>query len=544
MKKNSFMQGAFIATFGIVLSKILGIIYVIPFYAIIGEQGGALYGYAYSIYSIFLGISQAGIPLAISKIVSEYNVLGYYDAKRRTFKLGKKVLSMLGIICFLIMFIFARGVATLIIGNVSGGNTIEDVTFVVRIISFAVLVVPFLSIYRGYLQGHKFITPTSISQVLEQIIRVLVIVLGSFLTLKVFNLSLTTTVGVAVFSATVGALVSYFYLVYKTNKNKKELEKETMKVEEPKITNKEIIEKIIMYAFPFIMIDVFKSLINSVDVFMLVKVLVNGIGYTAIEAEAIMSVISTWGQKINMIIAAISTGLMVSLIPHLTASFVKKDMADVKKKINQTLQWLLFFTIPMTAGLSILAKPVWTIFYGVSEFGPSVYQYYVFVALATTLFTASVTILQLLKEYKRVFICLLTGLLTNALLNIPLLYAFDYMGFPAYYGSTTATILGYFACSYLALHYINKKYNISYEETIKRVFNIIITTLVMVIVLLGLKYLFPYNSTSRIFSILYVIIFSIVGLLTYFIIMFKSKLIYDIFGKENINKVLNKFRKR
>lgn len=544
MKKNSFMQGAFIATFGIVLSKILGIIYVIPFYAIIGEQGGALYGYAYSIYSIFLSVSQAGIPLAISKIVSEYNVLGYYDAKRRTFKLGKKVLSILGIVCFLIMFIFARGVATIIIGDVSGGNTIEDVTFVVRVISFAVLVVPFLSIYRGYLQGHKFITPTSISQVLEQIIRVLVIVVGSFLTLKVFNLSLTTTVGVAVFSATIGALSSYFYLLNKTKKNKKVLEKETLKVDEPKITDKEIIEKIIMYAFPFIMIDVFKSLINSVDVFMLVRVLVNGIGYTASQAEAIMSVVSTWGQKINMIIAAISTGLMVSLIPHLTASFVKNDMDDVKKKINQTLQWLLFFTIPMTFGLSILAKPVWTIFYGVSEFGPSVYQYYVFVALATTLFTASVTVLQILKEYKQVFICLLVGLFTNALLNIPLLYAFDYMGLPAYYGSTTSTILGYLACSYLALHYVNKKYKVSYEDTIKKVLNIIITTLVMVIVLLVFKYIIPFNSTSRLFSILYVLLFSIIGVVVYFGIMFKSKVIYDVFGKGNVDKILKKIRKR
>ena len=220
MKKNSFMQGAFIATLGIVLSKILGIIYVIPFYAIIGDQGGALYGYAYSIYSIFLGISQAGIPLAISKIVSEYNVLGYYNAKKRTFKLGKKVLSILGLICFLIMFIFAKWIAILIIGNVSGGNTIEDVTLVVRIISTAVLIVPFVSIYRGYLQGHKFITPTSVSQVLEQLVRVLVIVIGSFLTLKVFHLSLTTTVGVAVFSATIGALTTYFYLIYKTKKNK------------------------------------------------------------------------------------------------------------------------------------------------------------------------------------------------------------------------------------------------------------------------------------------------------------------------------------
>ena len=406
MKKNSFMQGAFIATFGIVLSKILGIIYVIPFYSIIGEQGGALYGYAYSIYSIFLGISQAGIPLAISKIVSEYNVLGYYEAKRRTFTLGKKVLSMLGIISFIVMFIFAKPLAMIIIGNIEGGNTVSDVTYVIRIISTAVLVVPFLSIYRGYLQGHKYITPTSISQVLEQLIRVTIIVLGSFLTLKVFKLSLTNAVGVSVFAATVGAFCAYFYLFVKVKKNRKEIEKDTLIVKQPKISDKEIINKIIMYAFPFIMIDVFKSLINSVDVFMLVKVLVNGIGYTASEAEAIMSVVSTWGQKINMIIASIATGLMVSLIPNLTASFVKKDMKDVNFKINQTLECMLFFTIPMTFGLSILAKPVWTAFYGVSEIGPSVYQYYVFVALATTLFTASVTILQLLKEYKQVFICL------------------------------------------------------------------------------------------------------------------------------------------
>lgn len=543
MKKNSFMQGAFIATFGIVISKILGIVYVIPFYDIIGTQGGALYGYGYSIYSIFLGISQAGIPLAISKIVSEYSVLGYYDAKRRTFKLGKKVLSMLGIISFLIMFIFARGLATVIIGNVSGGNTIEDVTLIIRIISTAVLVVPFLSIYRGYLQGHKYITPTSISQVLEQIIRVCVIVGGSFFALKVFNLGLTTAVGVAVFAATIGALTSYFYLFIKLKKNKEEIEKETLKVKEPKITDNEIIKKILLYAFPFIMIDVFKSLINSVDVFMLVKVLVNDLGYTASRAEAVMSVVSTWGQKINMIIVSISTGLLISLIPNLTSSFVKNDMIDVNKKINQTLQWLFFFTVPMTIGLSFLAKPVWTIFYGVSDFGPSVYQYYVFVALATTLFSTSLTILQILKEYKMVFICLLVGLVTNAALNIPLLYLFDYLGLPAYYGSNTSTILGYSFCSLLALFHINRKYHIHYGESFKRIFNVVVVALIMVATLWGLSYLVPFTSTSRVFNVLYVALYTVVGGLVYFIIMLKSKMIYNIFGEEIVNKVKGKIKK-
>lgn len=544
MKKNSFIQGAFIATVGIVLSKILGIIYVIPFYSIIGEQGGALYGYAYSIYSIFLGISQAGIPLAISKIISEYNVLGYYEAKRRTFELGRKVLSILGIISFIVMFIFAKPLALVIIGNIKGGNTVEDVTFVIRIISTAILIVPFLSIYRGYLQGHKIITPTSISQVLEQIVRVTVIVLGSFLMLKVFNFSLTSAVGVAVFAATIGALIAYFYLYLKVKKNREEIEKEELKVKQPKITDKEIINKILIYAFPFIMIDVFKSLINSVDVFMLVKVLVNGIGYTATEAEAIMSVISTWGQKINMIIASIATGLMVSLIPNLTASFVKKDMKDVSLKINQTLQWLLFLTIPMSFGLSVLAKPVWTIFYGTSVFGPSVYQYYVFVALATTLFTASVTILQLLKEYKKVFICLLVGLLTNALLNIPLLYLFNYIGLPAYYGSTTSTILGYLACSLLALRFVNKKYGVNYKETFTRFVNIVMVTLIMVAALLCLECVVPFTETSRFINILYVILYSFVGILIYFVFMFKTKMVYNVFGYDRVSKLINKIKRR
>ena len=441
------------------------------------------------------------------------------------------------------MFIFAKPLAMIIIGNIKGGNTIEDVTFVIRVISTAVLVIPFLSIYRGYLQGHKFITPTSISQVLEQIIRVIIIVLGSFLALKVFKLSLTSAVGISVFAATIGGLCAYFYLFLKVKKNKKEIEKDTLIVSQPKITDKEIINKIIMYAFPFIMIDVFKSLINSVDVFMLVKVLVNGIGYTASEAEAIMSVISTWGQKINMIIASIATGLMVSLIPNLTASFVKKDMKDVNFKINQTLECMLFFTIPMTFGLSILAKPVWTVFYGAGSIGPSVYQYYVFVALATTLFTASVTILQLLKEYKQVFICLLTGLLTNALLNIPLLYAFDKMGFPAYYGSTTSTILGYTVCSFLALNHIHKKYNINYEDTIKKVFNTVLITMVMVIGLVVLKHFVPFTSTSRLINILYVALYSVVGVLVYFVIALRTRLLHNVFGVNNINKVISKIKR-
>ena len=178
MKKNSFINGALIATIGIVITKFLGIIYVIPFYAIIGESSIALYGYAYTIYNLFLSLSTVGIPPAMSKLISEYNTLEYYSTKERAYKLGKRLLIVLGIILFIIMFLGAPLIANQIMGDNTGGNSKESITFVIRIISTAILIVPYLSVTKGYLQGHKFITPPSISQVLEQIVRISVILIG------------------------------------------------------------------------------------------------------------------------------------------------------------------------------------------------------------------------------------------------------------------------------------------------------------------------------------------------------------------------------
>lgn len=544
MKKNSFLQGAFIATLAIVFSKILGIIYVIPFYSVVGSQGGALYGYAYSIYTIFLGISQAGIPIAISKIISEYNTLGYIKAQEMTFKLGKKILTIIGIICFIIMFIFSKSLANIIIGNISGGNTIDDVTFVIRCVSFALLIVPLISIYRGYLEGHKFIASSSTSQVIEQIVRVLIIVVGSYLTLKVFNLSLTTAIGVAVFSATIGALISYFYLLLKVKRNKESFKENIVESNSLKITKKEIIKKILTYAFPFVMIDVFRALINSIDVFMLVRVLVNDIGYSITTAEEVMSVISTWGQKINMIIISISSGIIVSLIPNLTSSIVKKDYKDVNLKINQTINWAFYFTIPMTFGISFLAGPIWTIFYGANNIAISVYKYYVFIALSNVLFTIGIVILQLLQEHKKVFTYLIIGFLTNALLNIPLLHLFNNLGLPAYYGSTTSTILGYTISGLLSFNYIKKKYNISYSDTIIKLVNIVLISLIMIFTLLLFKGFLPFTSTNRLTNILYVAIYSIVGSIIYLFISFKTKLINKIFGDDILDSLKQKFKQK
>lgn len=539
MKKNSFISGAFITTIGIVLTKILGIVYVIPFYSIIGNEGGALYGYAYTIYSLFMSFATLGIPLGISKIISEYQALGYYNAKKKAFIIGKKVAMLLGFICFLVLLLIAPLLAKGVLGDLVGGNTLKDITFVIRVISTALLVVPVLSIYRGYFEGHRFMSPPSISQVIEQIIRVVVIVLGSFLTLKAFKLSVTSAVGVAVFGATIGALVSYFYLVDKRRKNRKKFDEKIRNVNEPIITDKVIFRKLITYSIPFILIDVFKSLYNFVDMVTVVKGLVEYAKYSVSEAEVIMSMISTWGAKFNMIVLSISTGVVVSLIPNLTQSVVKKDNKDINNKVNQALSILLFLMLPMTIGLSFLAEPVWMLFYGPSKFGPSVLAYFIFVGLIMGLFTASVSIVQIMKDYKTMLISLITGFVIKLLINSSMIYTFQQYGLPPYYGVITASILAYlvsFVICLVSLHYKNK---VDYEETVKNFTDILCGCMVMVVVLFLMKFIIPIVSTSRIVNIFIILGYSIVGILVYLLFVSKLGVVKNVFGK-NLKNIFKK----
>lgn len=538
MKKSTFVKGAFVTTLGIVISKILGILYVIPFHAVIGEQGGALYGYAYTIYLLFMSLSSAGIPLAISKVVSEYHALGYYNAKKRAFILGKKLAMVMGMLCFILIMIFAPVLARWVLGDLTGGNTIESVTLVIRIIASAILVVPVLSVYRGYFEGHRFMNAPSISQVIEQIVRVLVIVIGSYLVLDIFKMSLTTSVGVALFGATVGALISYFYLVFKLNGNKRKFNEKIRSVNEPIISNKVIFKKIIIYAIPFIMIDIFKSLYNYVDMVTVVKALVN-VDFSVQDAEVIMSMLSTWGSKFNMIVLSVSTGVIVSLIPNLTQSVVNKDKKDMNIKINQTLSMLFFLMIPMSIGISFLAEPIWTVFYGSSKYGPSILGFYIFVGLIIGLFTAMVSVVQILKDYKTVFISLLAGIVIKIILNVNLINTFYSLGLPAYYGVITASLIGYLVSFVICIVVLASKFKINFEESAKNFIDILCASLFMMIVLFVMSLVIPKSLDGRFINIFTILLYSVVGAVVYFVFLIRTKTINNIFGGK-IDKFIKK----
>jgi O-antigen/teichoic acid export membrane protein len=536
MKKSSFIEGTFIATLAIVIVKILGMLYVIPFYAIVGVEGGALYAYAYNIYNIFLDISTVGLPIAISKITNEYNTLKMEDAKRRAYNIAINIMRYVSITVFVVLFIFAKPIAELIIGTLTGGNTIQDVTTAIRFISLAILVIPYLSVTKGYLQGHNIINIPSISNVLEQVVRIIIVLAGSYIAIKVLNKSYSVGVDIALLGAFFGGLTAYIYIKVKMNKEKAALSLNTTKKDD--ITDQEIFKKIISYAVPFIIINCVSSLYSFVDMLLVLRTM-QYLGYETTTVEFIASAISTWSGKINMIVVSMAMGMTISLIPTIVSAYTLKNWLEVNKKINASLKMIIFISLPLAIGLSMLSKQVWSVFYGVSDIGSTILSVSVFVAVSLNIYMVTSSIIQGLNKFKTVYIASIAGFLSNAILDVPLMLLFNYFGLPSYLGALVSSIIGYLLSSFIALKAMQKDSQINYQETFKCLFKLLIP-LISLILVLSLFKLIPYNINSKLSCILSIIINTLGGGFTYIFISWKLKLLDDIMGQELINKIIKK----
>ena len=193
----------------------------------------------------------------------------------------------------------------------------------------------------------------------------------------------------------------------------------------------------------------------------------------------------------------------------------------------------------MTLGISFLAKPIWTLFYGESVFGPSVLTYYVFVALVIGLFTCTVTILQVLKDYKIVFISLITGAILKAIFNNKLLIVFNNMNLPPYYGFITASIIGYLVSFIICLGVLRSKYNIHFESLIKNLVDIIFGSVVMILILTIIKFIIPIYSTTRIMNLFIILGYALIGMIIYFVYVYMTGVSKKVLGKDVI-KVLSR----
>ncbi|WP_195695786.1 putative polysaccharide biosynthesis protein [Priestia megaterium] len=541
MSDSKLLRGTFVLTLGTYVSRILGMIYLFPFAILVGTVGGALFGYGYNQYAIYLSIATAGMPMAVSKFVSKYNALGDYYTSRRMYRAGMKLMLVTGILAFLLLYSLAPVMSRITLGGSDLNNSLEDVVMVMRMVSVALIVVPMMSLMRGFFQGHQSMGPTAVSQVVEQLVRVVFLLVSTYIVIKVVHGSLALAVGFATMGAFVGALAGLAVLIWYWKKRKPYLDKmvNEQTVTPTRISTVSIFKELLTYSLPYVFVSLAIPLYQYVDQFTFNRAMVAA-GQKEI-AESMNGIVQSYVPKLVMIPVSLATAFGLTLVPTITRSFVNKDYNVLQKQIDQTYQTIMFLVLPASVGLMALAGPAYTFFFGTdaSDAGGNVLLYYAPVALLFSFFTVNGAILQGINKQKYAVLSLLFGLIVKIVVNVPFILMFHEIG------SVLATALGYIVSLVYMFALIQKHAKYNYSEFIKRSVLILIFVAIMgisvkiVAAVIGL-----FTTPGRFSATVITIIGAAVGGLIYFIITYRSSLLEKVMGARVTGAIERKILRR
>ncbi|MEH7238948.1 putative polysaccharide biosynthesis protein [Bacillus sp. JJ1562] len=527
MSDSKLLRGTFVLTLATYISRVLGMIYVFPFVYLVGDIGSALYSYGYAQYTIFLFISTAGIPAAVSKFVSKYNSLGDYHTGIRMYKSGLIVMGLTGILGFTILNLLAPILAPIVLGGEDAKNTIEDVTYVIRMVSFALLVVPIMSIQRGFFQGHQSMGPTAVSQVIEQIVRILFVLSATFIVMKVMDGERVFAVGLATFGAFVGALGGLAVLLWYWFKRKPYLNEMLAKSRpQTDMTTKEMFKELFSYAGPFVLVGLSIPLYQYVDQLTFNRTMIEN-GFDKDVSEGLFSYVTFMVPKLVMIPVSLATAFSLTLVPTITNSFTSGDFKLLRSQIDKTFQICVLLVLPAVVGLSVLAYPTFNALFEMSEAGGRILRWYAPVAILFSFYSIAAAILQGINKQKFAVVSLFMGLILKISFNSLFITWFGEIG------SVLATALGYTVAISYCFWMISRHAGYSYSLFARRSLLMAIFATLMALAILLIEWLLSFivgYENGRVQSIFVLIIGIAVGAVTYLYLAYRSRLLEVLIG--------------
>jgi len=523
---SKLVKGTAILTIGLFLSKALGLIYLIPLYAIVGKESMGLYQYAYIPYNIALAIAISGAPLAVSRFVARYNAMGDYETGRRLIKSGMYVMAFTGLLSFLALYFLAGPIANLVIKDDEQIFTIQEITTVIRWVSFALLVVPLMSIIRGFFQGYQKMMPSSVSQLFEQIVRIIAVLVGAFIVVNFMKETPTKAINFAVFAAFIGSLAGFVVLYWYWRKYKSEFDYllESSKVAPSNVSFFSMYKELFSYIIPFVLVGVINPLYQFVDM-----VTFNGamasIGRADVS-DVYLGMLNLLTHKFVMIPVMVATGFSMALIPHLTTYFTNGNQKGITRSLDQTYQIMMYLTIPLVIGLIILSNEFYELLYEKDAMGAEILANYAPVAILFGLFTVSAAILQGIDRHKWIIFNSLMGLLIKLLINIPLIKLFETNG------AILATSIGYAVAVALNIAVITRVVHYKSKMVFRRLILIGLLNLIMYFAVTGvLKGLNAFSAVDgKMQALLYILICAFVGAVIYGYLSLKTGLAQKLFG--------------
>lgn len=530
--KEKMLRGSAWMTAGSIISRILGALYIIPWYSWFGSdklQANALYTKGYTVYSIFLMIAISGIPSAVAKQVAHYNSKNEYGVSKRLFKTSLMALFILGAVCTLVFWLIAP--------FISQGD--PRMVSIYRSLALALLVIPAMSLLRGYFQGFQDMAPSALSQLIEQFLRIIYMLLATYITIKVMGLPFEVGVWQSTFAAFIGAVGGTLLLVGYYLKHKKRLDElVSQSNDQLEITNKTLLKEVLYQALPFIFIACAMSMFNLVDQFTFPVIMQQAGAYSMTQINALYALFAGNGNKLIMIVVALSTAMATTAIPLLSEAVARRDSALMKKQLLESLELLFFVMLPAVFGMAAVSRPLYLVFYGYEATGIFVLAISAYVALAMGLFNVLGSLLQGIYENKQAIKYTTLGLGVKLVLQYPLTL---WLGV---FGPLLATGIAMSWASYLMLRFLYLKYNLPTGQLQVNVNKMFIVALLMfgVTLLFVSGYYMVFPGNSRLSALVGLSLAAGIGGYLYLLACFKLGLLQRILGIKVTSKLQKIFR--
>ena len=504
----------------------MGAIYVIPWAAWLGADylnANTLYSAGYQPYALFLAIGTAGFPSAIAKQMAYYHSKKQYRFADQLFKASMIVMSLMGLVTATALFFVAPALA-------AATPTIDHAaaTLVIRSLVPPLVILPVMSLLRGYFQGYNNMVPTAVSQILEQIARVFYMLAATYAVMKLFNGAATTAVIHSTFAAFIGAAVSLVYLIFvylrrlpmikaliATDQSRDEFDlMKTLRI-------------MLIDSVPFILVGSGIIIAQNIDTYTFGQIM----GYTSSllrsEIAELYGVLSLDVNKLIMIIISLAIGISLSSLPAITKRFAEQDKEGTGDLIQHVILLFSFVMLPAAVGMASIPTEVYQLFYANgSHSGPGLLVTASYMSIILGLYTILSTILQAMNFRRLSIWHLLIGLVVKVVLQFPLVALFQAQG------TFLSTGLAFLVSSLLMWRTIHKSVPLRYSEMTPKLVKMLVGTALMGVstsiwaqVLNGLM-----GPVGRGMTFVKVILVVLVGVFVYMTVMALFGLLPILFG--------------
>ncbi|MBK1809587.1 polysaccharide biosynthesis protein [Clostridium sp. YIM B02505] len=501
MKKQSLIKGSIILGVAGIFTRFLGIFFRWPLIMLIGDEGIGYYQMTYPLYMFYVAIA-AGIPVAVSKMVSESNAVGDLDTSFQTMKESFILMIILGTGMSLFLFLGAKPIMSALRWDSKSYYSIIGV-------AFAPICISIMSAFRGFFQGLQNMNPSAISQIIEQIGRV---VIGVGLAVILLPYGIEYSAGGAAFGAAAGGFLGGIYLIRKYFKVKKSFGVRKVK------SNDKLLAKLIRIAIPISLGGAVGTIASLIDSILVPRQLLNA-GFDYRQATILYAQLTGKASVIVNIPLTLSVALSTSLIPIIAENYILKNIREVASKVDSAIRMSMVIAIPCTLGLYFLAEPVMMLIFPGRYEGYQILKYLAisipFIILAQT----TTAILQSTGSYAMPVINLLIGCFIKVVLTLYLIP----ISWLNIYGAVAASILAYIAASMLNLIYLHLKLKVRIDYGAAVMKPLAAATIMILVVLITYINIFNRTSSNGIAClisvflgiIIYVILIVILGVFKY-----------------------------